>query len=252
MSTMLPWNKMNDYILSCGEIHNYRKYCEQVLNKIDTLVPFDQGRLYFLNDNGKIYDEYLVNVDKQVTDEYHDYYSKVDNGCYDIGRRIREFSKKTRRLGDCVYDWNKCDKHQKFFKEYIIPNNLRQSFGLGLRDDYLTLKSVFILDRNSVVEYTQNEIEIMNCVSKHLDNLHQNLFVKGIDGNEMSQLSFENIPLTSRELEIAELLKMGVTPQNISDKLCISKTTVKKHISNMHIKLNVSTRQELIVKLLNK
>ena len=60
-----------------------------------------------------------------------------------------------------------------------------------------------------------------------------------------------NGALTTREAEIAAFLVKGVTPPNISRELCISITTVNKHIANMHAKLNVSTRQELIVKLLN-
>jgi len=85
----------------------------------------------------------------------------------------------------------------------------------------------------------------MKYIRPHLDNLYQNFYVMIPGENNIKK----DIPLTSRESEIAGLLKQGVTPARISEKLCISITTVKKHIANMHSKLNVSNRQELLVKL---
>ena len=57
--------------------------------------------------------------------------------------------------------------------------------------------------------------------------------------------------LTNREIEIANLIKKGVTPVNISQQLFLSLPTVYKHIANIHQKLDVSNRQELLLKLIN-
>ena len=43
-----------------------------------------------------------------------------------------------------------------------------------------------------------------------------------------------------------------MTAQTISASLCISVTTIYKHISNIFKKTGVKNQQELIVKLLNK
>jgi DNA-binding NarL/FixJ family response regulator len=110
---------------------------------------------------------------------------------------------------------------------------------------------MFSLERVRDIKYSEVEIAIMSQIRAHLDNLYQNFYVPVPGSNDTAKNKImEDSRLTSREVEIAELLTRGVTPVYISEKLYISTTTVKKHIANIHGKLNVSTRQELIVKLL--
>ena len=90
----------------------------------------------------------------------------------------------------------------------------------------------------------------MSQIRMHLNNLYQNFYVP-VPGNIDTQVKImEDFRLTSREAEIAKLLIRGFTPMQISEKLFISYLTVKKHLANIHVKLKVSTRQELLVKLL--
>jgi DNA-binding CsgD family transcriptional regulator len=223
------------------------------MNRISALIPFDQARLYFLNDNGDVYDEYLLGIDKQTAWEYHEHYSRVDNGAYSVAKKAREFQNHYPSVEDCIYDWSKYGPEEEFFKEYVRPNQIRHSFGLGLRDLHNTLKCMFSLERVRDIKYSEAEIAIMSQIRAHLDNLYQNFYVPVPGGNDtMKNKIMEDSRLTSREAEIAELLTRGVTPVHISEKLYISTTTVKKHIANIHGKLNVSTRQELIVKLLGR
>jgi len=52
--------------------------------------------------------------------------------------------------------------------------------------------------------------------------------------------------LTKREIEILEQLAKGFRNQEIADKLFISRSTVKKHIENIYLKLHVKSRVELV------
>lgn len=58
-------------------------------------------------------------------------------------------------------------------------------------------------------------------------------------------------PLTKREEEIFKLILSGDTNEEISDKLNISKNTVKTHVRNVLAKYNVSNRTELMSKVLH-
>ncbi|WP_165248785.1 helix-turn-helix domain-containing protein [Adlercreutzia sp. ZJ141] len=61
-------------------------------------------------------------------------------------------------------------------------------------------------------------------------------------------LEFANeVGLTTRETEIFSLLIRGYTTVLISEKLHISQSTVKSHLSKVYLKAGVSTRGELIV-----
>jgi DNA-binding CsgD family transcriptional regulator len=55
-------------------------------------------------------------------------------------------------------------------------------------------------------------------------------------------------PLTPQELEILKLLNMGMSRQEISDVLCISVNTTKKHLANIYSKLGIETREEALKK----
>lgn len=58
--------------------------------------------------------------------------------------------------------------------------------------------------------------------------------------------------LTSRELEIAELLASGMTNAQIADTLFLSVFTVKNHVSSILMKLGVRTRTEAAAALLSR
>lgn len=63
-----------------------------------------------------------------------------------------------------------------------------------------------------------------------------------VDG---SNRSTQNV-LSDRELQIVELVTVGLTNQEIAEKLEISKRTVDNHISNILTKTATSNRVELV------
>lgn len=65
---------------------------------------------------------------------------------------------------------------------------------------------------------------------------------------ERKKLTFENCisaGLTKREAEIALLVCQGYANGEIAEKLVISETTVKKHVSNIFEKTGIKKREEL-------
>lgn len=56
-------------------------------------------------------------------------------------------------------------------------------------------------------------------------------------------------PLTQREFDILKLIYEGHTNKQISEMLFISANTIKTHISNLYLKLDVKTRSQAIVKV---
>jgi LuxR family transcriptional regulator, maltose regulon positive regulatory protein len=55
-------------------------------------------------------------------------------------------------------------------------------------------------------------------------------------------------PLTSRELELLELIAAGCSNQEIADRLIISMPTVKRHISNIYAKLGAGSRTQAVAR----
>lgn len=61
--------------------------------------------------------------------------------------------------------------------------------------------------------------------------------------------AYRMIGLTNRESELAVLIEQGLSNAEIAAELNISETTVKKHISNIFEKLEVSKREQIRNKL---
>jgi DNA-binding CsgD family transcriptional regulator len=58
--------------------------------------------------------------------------------------------------------------------------------------------------------------------------------------------------LTAREKEILRLLIGGYSMQKVADTLFVSYTTVNSHLKNLHRKLAVSNRAELVSKVIKE
>jgi DNA-binding NarL/FixJ family response regulator len=54
--------------------------------------------------------------------------------------------------------------------------------------------------------------------------------------------------ISKREFEVLELIAAGLSNQDIADRLFVSKSTVKTHVSNVLAKLDASRRTEAIAK----
>ena len=55
-------------------------------------------------------------------------------------------------------------------------------------------------------------------------------------------------PLSIREIEILVLIAQGLSNQEISEKLTVEVGTVKKHITNIYSKLEVTSRTQAILR----
>jgi len=60
------------------------------------------------------------------------------------------------------------------------------------------------------------------------------------------------VPLTKREQEVLKFVARGLSNQEISDKLHVSKRTVSKHVSNMLTKLHLANRTQAALYALRK
>jgi DNA-binding CsgD family transcriptional regulator len=56
------------------------------------------------------------------------------------------------------------------------------------------------------------------------------------------EMATPNAPLTQRELEVLRLVAKGLSEREVADKLFISPHTAHRHLSNIRLKLNVTTQ----------
>lgn len=65
---------------------------------------------------------------------------------------------------------------------------------------------------------------------------------------EINETELKKLNLSSREYEVLQLLSRGCSNADVADKLFLSLSTVKTHVSNLFFKMNVKSRTQAIEK----
>ena len=65
---------------------------------------------------------------------------------------------------------------------------------------------------------------------------------------EIDTQMIEKLGLTEREMEVLQLISEGFSNQEIGEKLFISESTIKTHISNLFVKLDVKRRTQAVTR----
>ncbi len=87
--------------------------------------------------------------------------------------------------------------------------------------------------------------------------LHPSIIAKllrramGIPVDESSKLKWKE-NLTDREIEVLRLAATGMSNKEIAERLSVTVRTVKAHISNIFVKMNVASRTEAILKAMRE
>lgn len=92
-------------------------------------------------------------------------------------------------------------------------------------------------------------IETVYQDKSYLDPESQEKLINSISNNEdEDDRNYDELAaqITQRELEILQLISIGLTSQDIATKLFISKNTVETHRKNMLAKLNVNNTAALL------
>lgn len=91
-------------------------------------------------------------------------------------------------------------------------------------------------------------IDTVNQDKSYLDQDSQEKLISAISNADEDDRNYDELAaqITQRELEILQLIALGLTSQDIANKLFISKNTVETHRKNMLAKLNVNNTAALL------
>ncbi len=91
-------------------------------------------------------------------------------------------------------------------------------------------------------------IETVYQDKSYLDQNSQEKLISSMSNAEEDNRNYDELAaqITQRELEILQLIALGLTSQDIANKLFISKNTVETHRKNMLAKLNVNNTAALL------
>ncbi|MBR2188087.1 MAG: hypothetical protein IJ860_01565 [Eubacterium sp.] len=244
------YENIYNILLDCGSVHEWKDFSIGVITRLKDICDYNHGRIYFINGNGKISDQYIIGLDKKWVSAYHEYYSKILNGRYAIPTQLNENIPPHNKPVH-VRDWSTVE-NDEFVVDYVRALGINYSLGFSLFDTDGNPRTYFMLDRTSSHHFTKEELMYLDLLVPQLNNMHKKFFNHNRREKVLTNISWELTNLTPREIEVATLLCHGVSPTNISKKLHIAQPTTNKHISHIYAKLHVSNRQELLVRLLNQ
>jgi len=110
-------------------------------------------------------------------------------------------------------------------------------------------ESVYAMLRNGAVGYLTKSTLSEDLVATILATFQGKMVFSSEVGAQLVSppQTSANFNLTDRELEVLVLLAEGLTNQQSAQKLSISQSTLKFHMSNIYQKLGVQTRSEALV-----
>ncbi len=135
-------------------------------------------------------------------------------------------------------------------KKHSKQNFLRLIYtSLGSAVIIVFLYLFFRLRRKNVdLELAHKNAEIQNYVMKIKEMENQIESGKKHTEEELKE-KLRKLGLTEREIDVLKLISEGFNNDEIAEKMFISKNTVKSHIKNIYVKLDVKNRIQAIKKI---
>lgn len=174
---------------------------------------------------------------------FHEYYWK----------QLPEIGLDTMQTG--IIHWNNY-RSTEYVADFLKPLGIWHSMGaLCLGRSNRLLGWLVLHSSKSGPKFSERDKFILEIIQPHLSNLYT-VYLKFAASNQSfsdaNSLKAEYRCLSKREAEVAALLCKGLRLDIIGSMLMISPRTVSTHIENIYEKLKVSSKQELLVKLLGK
>ena len=121
----------------------------------------------------------------------------------------------------------------KWLEAYFIVFNYRLDLFIGAIAILFTVLGIWLA---------------MKLVKSKTKIIEKEVFVDSPLTLEINQEEIEKLGISNRELDVLNLMALGLKNEEIGDKLFISLNTVKTHISNLFIKLDVKRRTQAVEK----
>lgn len=136
-----------------------------------------------------------------------------------------------------------------FYKHYLLPQRIPYVCGIIIIKNANLIGIMNLFRSEEWGDFTEKECYILEIFKPHITNL----IVKSIDKKDSTLFNkavidehLNSLPITAREKEITKLILKGNSNGDIAKKLNVSLSTVKKHIYNIFLKLDINSKLDLI------
>ncbi len=240
---------INDTIISIYSIDDLKNMRNNFLLEVSQIIPYDCAMFDFANsDRAKqwnFFDPVSININESYVKEYYSHFQQIDYTYWFFFQFDYSVYKDTDLIKNSVRE------KTEIYNNWMKPLGVYYGSGSSINKNGTMLGSVSLFRGKASSDFTSRDLYLLNLFNQHLANRLYQLFPRGIDpGNYIDQEykdgTFLRYNLTVKEKEVAELLFEGLNNAQIGEKLFITESTVKKHLTSIFNKCEVKSRVQLI------
>lgn len=229
---------------------SFRKY---ILDMITMIIPCDQASFYLAFENeGKLILEdnpVLFNISEQAIERYGKKYVADDYVLWLINNTTETVFRETDFFEDNIR------MNTEYYKNMYLQHDIHYSLQACLCYSNKLVGLITLFRKKDSGDFSEDDLFWLELLQKHISKkLYELRFsygrsdetIRALEKNSFQGQAAERAKITSREQEIIDFILEGYTNEEIADLLFISANTVKKHLSNIYIKLGIKSRWELL------
>lgn len=242
------WLFILDTIYQLNAIGEKEAFRREALKCLRMSIPCCQGIFYsHMIEDGRIVnlgDPVVLGDEALYLDEFHERYLKDSF----FGQHVLASRCEVIRDTD-VYP-EEVRTQTEWYKQIYVKQGIHYALRAVLVYNQQAVGEIDLFRPKSDPDFSDTDIRVLDILAPHVAQRLWKLIVINQTHNVARGLSssfFDKFGLTPREGEVISAIATGEPDREIARKLCISTSTLKKHIHNAYRKIGVRNRQQLFV-----
>ncbi len=143
-------------------------------------------------------------------------------------------------------DMGRSPRAVELIRELTTEDDRLSVIVLSVEIDLDWLEHVFNAGATGVISKATHPVALATLLRETLNGhiFHKFGSAGTTDKPQAKPIASEDLPLTTREVEILQLVAAGLTNSDVARKLWVTEQTVKFHLRNIYRKLDVANRTE--------
>ena len=135
-----------------------------------------------------------------------------------------------------------------YYQDFLKPLNYRYATDIFFRSEGKIIAVITLLRDESQGEFTEEELSILRKQQPFLEYVLNTVYLsKRVEERNTIE---ERYHLSSRELDVLELMISGANNKAIAKELTLGLATVKTHLQHIYQKIGVASRTELLSRVI--
>ncbi len=251
------WHSIMEAILRISSTNDIGLLQNVSLDCLRAIVQADQYAFFISRTGGReaLGEPCIKGVEAKCLDKFMtgNYLDDDDSELFFSGRHLLSHATETTRDSDQIPE--EYLMSTRVYKDIYIPQGIHYGMRSKLMCKGMHVGSIELLRTKKQGDFTDKQLETMTLlapyVANHLGFLlsHETQAVSLTPSITPEELK-RAFSLTNRECEIVMLLSTGKEDHVVAEELCISGTTLKKHLYNAYKKMGISSRTQLLGRMI--